>query len=424
MAAAVQSLRLCTRACRHASAPRRIAPRILISRRAISYTPAWRADADNETSKSAGLDDSTESEVSQTPSQSNRRRRSNKVVSGLQEGLSHKDKEMFEEILSNSENDAQGFDKGRLELTRRAIDAIDDRFTQAAEITKEETLAFDELEESMKAFDEVTSKINRPVRIHKRSFWGEDEEDPDLVSEDMDEDDFGEDDIMSMAHGKLEEHREYREYARIAAWQMPLLSKLARPFEPPTAEECLRFRYTTYMGESHPAQSKVVLEFCPQDLLPAKGEEAQRNKLLKLLGPRWNPETNIAKMSCEQFDHQAQNKRYLGDLVQKLLAEAKDTTDTFEDIPLDTRHHQMKSKPRFPREWRLTEKRIQEIEDSRQKSLLLDQAKEEEGSLVDGAEKIDKHFSKPELASLPTPEYVRRGPNLSPSRPAPRQRRF
>lgn len=35
---------------------------------------------------------------------------------------------------------------------------------------------------------------------------------------------FGEDDMTSMAHAELEEHRELREYARIAAWDMPSLS--------------------------------------------------------------------------------------------------------------------------------------------------------------------------------------------------------
>lgn len=35
---------------------------------------------------------------------------------------------------------------------------------------------------------------------------------------------FQEDDITSAAHGQLEQHREIREYARIAAWEMPLLS--------------------------------------------------------------------------------------------------------------------------------------------------------------------------------------------------------
>jgi len=38
---------------------------------------------------------------------------------------------------------------------------------------------------------------------------------------------------------------------------------------------------------------------------------------------RWNPEEDIVKMSCEMFETQAQNKRYLGDLVDKLLEEAR-----------------------------------------------------------------------------------------------------
>jgi len=37
---------------------------------------------------------------------------------------------------------------------------------------------------------------------------------------------FQEDDITSLAHGELEQHREYREYARLAAWEMPLLSSM------------------------------------------------------------------------------------------------------------------------------------------------------------------------------------------------------
>lgn len=43
----------------------------------------------------------------------------------------------------------------------------------------------------------------------------------DMVLED---EDFGEDDISSMAHKQLDEHRERREFLRIAAWEMPLLS--------------------------------------------------------------------------------------------------------------------------------------------------------------------------------------------------------
>ncbi len=38
------------------------------------------------------------------------------------------------------------------------------------------------------------------------------------------DDEFDGDDITSTAHGELEQHREIRDYARIAAWEMPLLS--------------------------------------------------------------------------------------------------------------------------------------------------------------------------------------------------------
>lgn len=49
------------------------------------------------------------------------------------------------------------------------------------------------------------------------------EEDEQGTGED---DDFQGDDITSLGHGELEQHREMREYARIAAWEMPLLSSM------------------------------------------------------------------------------------------------------------------------------------------------------------------------------------------------------
>jgi hypothetical protein len=38
------------------------------------------------------------------------------------------------------------------------------------------------------------------------------------------------DDISSMAHEQLEQHREFREYARLAAWEMPLLTSMAHDY--------------------------------------------------------------------------------------------------------------------------------------------------------------------------------------------------
>ena len=100
----------------------------------------------------------------------------------------------------------------------------------------------------------------------------------------------------------------------------PPTPELAKPFEPPKQDEVLRYRYTTYLGEFHPAQRKVVVTFCPADLgLPAE----QQLKLKKLAGVRYNPERDEIKMSCENFEHQAQNKRYLSDQVDKLIEAAK-----------------------------------------------------------------------------------------------------
>lgn len=74
------------------------------------------------------------------------------------------------------------------------------------------------------------------------------------------------------------------------------------------------------MGEKHPAESKVVCEFATIDLGLTLIE---RLKLIKLAGVRYNPDTDIVRMSCEMFEHQAQNKRYLSDLVDTLMVEAK-----------------------------------------------------------------------------------------------------
>lgn len=66
-----------------------------------------------------------------------------------------------------------------------------------------------------------------------------------------------------------------------------------------------------------------MVEFCPADC--AGLSEVQQLKLKKLAGARYNPEKDIIKISCERFEHQAQNKRYLGDLVDKMITTAKVT---------------------------------------------------------------------------------------------------
>lgn len=159
------------------------------------------------------------------------------------------------------------------------------------------------------------------------------------------------------------------------------MTELARPFEPPTAATPFRFRYTSYLGESHPAANKVVVEFSPSDLgLTAQ----QRAKLIKLSGPRYNPSSDLIKLSTEQFDTQTQNKRFLGETIESLIAEAKDATDTFEDVPFDFRHYKPKVHHEFPKEWILTEERKKYLAAKRAESARLEDEKKGNGMLVDG----------------------------------------
>ncbi|KAM0499669.1 37S ribosomal protein S24, mitochondrial [Verticillium nonalfalfae] len=247
------------------------------------------------------------------------------------------------------------------------------------------------------AFDAQYRELIRQKPAQRSSLFY-DELDPETVTEDTGAE-FDEDDITSLAHGKLDEIREHRHYARVAAWEMPLLSKLAKPFEPPTKEQVLRYRYTTYMGENHPAEKKVVVQFSPADLGLTP---VQANKLKKLAGTRYDPGKDTIKMSCESFDHAAQNKRYLADQVDTLVAAAKDPKDTFEDIPLDTRHYKPVVKPKFPKAWRLTPDRKKELAALRAQAKQLDAGKEAEGQLVDGQKMIDAMLGGPSIVAQQT----------------------
>jgi small subunit ribosomal protein S35 len=193
-----------------------------------------------------------------------------------------------------------------------------------------------------------------------------------------------------------------------------MATELAKPFTPPTKDQVLRWRYTTYMGESHPAEKKVVVQFAPDDLglTPVQAE-----KLKKLAGPRYNPETQIIKMSCESYEHQAQNKRYLSNLVDDLIAAAKDPKDTFKDVPLDVRHHEFKDRPRFPKHWRMTEKRQAELNAYRAKLQETDREKEQNGQLVNGQLLIDQNLAKSLLAAKAKEHEKEKVPELVGARP-------
>ena len=117
-------------------------------------------------------------------------------------------------------------------------------------------------------------------------------------------------------------------------------------------------------------------------------------KLIKLVGPRYNPETDIVKMSSEMFETPAQNKRYLGDLVDTLIEEAKDETDTFEDVPLDFRHHKFKPKVEFPEGWKLTREKKARLEEDRKMRLEQEREREVQGKLVEGVRVVEEAMQR------------------------------
>lgn len=272
---------------------------------------------------------------------------------------------------------------------------------------------FNDVEKRAAMFAELDKKVNQidkeedlrfeDIRGKQRGFWAEDDPDEFAQVEDGDEE-INDDEITAMAHAELELHREVREYARIAAWDMPMLSskfknrplhasqclttvfriELAKPFTLPPDTHILRFRYTTYMGEQHPAEPKVVVELASKDLTPKYLSEAQRQTFLKLVGTRYNPQTDVVKMSSEQFGSSAQNKRYLADVINSLIKEAK-TGDAYTDIPLDLRHHKPKTRVQFPEAWNMTEERRQQLAARRAERIT---AEKERASIVDGSKVI------------------------------------
>jgi small subunit ribosomal protein S35 len=199
--------------------------------------------------------------------------------------------------------------------------------------------------------------------------------------------------LSSTGYAELEQHQEMRELMRLAAWEMPLLSRLAKPFEPPNiAASPLRWRYTTYFGDPHPASSKVTVEFRVSDL---KLNPKAALKLKKLAGVRYNPGTKSVRLSSDSFDTQARNKRFLAGTIDNLVREAKDgSTDSFEDIALDSRHFKQKPQHTFPHSWKMTKERRTELEAKRLRTAVYHANRIEEHPDTAGLEVIEAELEQ------------------------------
>ena len=92
----------------------------------------------------------------------------------------------------------------------------------------------------------------------------------------------------------------------------------------------------------------------------------------------------------------------------------------FEDIPLDTRHHHVKVRPKFPKEWRMTEERRLELEEIRKKAFSLDDTKRKLGALVDGKQIIQAFLDAPP-PQVAEPVMARKGAPQRSGRPVGRR---
>lgn len=144
-----------------------------------------------------------------------RRARDNDEEDGEEESL-YRSRETIGEIVKKLKPDEVN-----------ALEKIRKRDPSAQEMTLEEYLER-EMARDMEAETEpiMTNQefkmATQGSRVNKQSFWF-DEDDPKAETENV-MDEFDEDDMTPMAHGKLDEIREYRHYHRIMAWEMPLLS--------------------------------------------------------------------------------------------------------------------------------------------------------------------------------------------------------
>lgn len=189
MASAARSLRLACRSCRSQRPVRNVGPRVFV---------AWKSVSGGAGSfKEADLPDDSESKP--TP-----------FDHWEEEGLELERKyrhmtpgQIAQSVLSEEEGDMR-----QLRGLESALASISES---------------DPVRKGQDEIQKATRPLRQIVKPMRDAFWDDEEPDPDLITND-DSDEFEENDITDIAHAKLEEHREQREYARIAIWEMPLLA--------------------------------------------------------------------------------------------------------------------------------------------------------------------------------------------------------
>lgn len=149
------------------------------------------------------------------------------------------------------------------------------------------------------------------------------------------------------------EQRKIDQVHRVSAYEMPLLAKFRQEYNPEPAQKApVQLTFNTDFTDDHNAHNrKVTLAVKLEDL---NLNEKQAKKFKLLAGNKFDHNKLRLKFSTDRYPDATQNARWLVETLDKLLKESKDLTkNTFEDVPVDTRHSKpWKATLEFPEEWK------------------------------------------------------------------------
>lgn len=125
----------------------------------------------------------------------------------------------LQDPLSLDEHEAKVLAKLKTTPSGDALSKLDNQLPNSAAFEEEIEAAFKSINRDNGPF----TRLPFPNKRIKQTFlnMGDDEI---IEEDDIEEDDSEHDDLTPLAHGELEQHREIRHYARLAAWEMPLLA--------------------------------------------------------------------------------------------------------------------------------------------------------------------------------------------------------
>lgn len=169
---------------------------------------------------------------------------------------------------------------------------------------------------------------------------------------------YGFDEYPTSAQDIARDFRDLMEFNRKAAFELPQLAKFRKPYTPVSKDSApVTYKFTRFIGESHPGERKVVLKLNLQDL---KLSAAAEHKFKLISGSRYDHQTGVFLMSCDRYLEPAQNASFLSDVLDDLIHESNSSPEEFADLPLDKRHTTAKYSKKqrkhkqfipFPKEW-------------------------------------------------------------------------